>query len=106
MTEKATKKTTRSRPRKKTVAQPQEVARESEAVATATADVVEEPTTPVAAEPSTPNDVVAVAADPTDKGYCDNHPSRRAILVTNFPWTRVQRFCNFCIPSQYRYLLP
>lgn len=99
------RKTTQPRAKQETVAEEEggPRAHEDEAVAEPTPDVVEEPTEAVAAEPAPPNDMVAVA---DDKGFCDNHPDRAAVLVVNVPWTKTQRFCNLDIPSQYRYLLP
>lgn len=103
-----TRKSTQPRERKKTVAEEAPTregdahAHEDQTVAAPT-DVVEEPTETVDAEPAAPNDVVAVA-DP--HGNCDNHPDRAAVLEVNVPWTNTQRFCNLCIPSQYRYLMP
>ena len=114
MTAKQTRKSTpRSRTREETVAE--EEPREDEAVG-ATSDVVEESAPPVEAEPEASDDVPAVdeAADAQPfiapnrpgKGMCDNHPDREAVLVTDFPWSSPQRFCNLCVPPQYRYLLP
>lgn len=96
------KKTTPSRPRKKTVAK-EAVAREDEAVAETSPGVVEDAPQAVAAEPPAQDDVLAVA--PEDNGVCDNHADRPAVLVTNFRWTTTQRFCNVCIPPHYRHLL-
>ena len=87
--------TTRSRPRKETVAEPQEVEGADEVVAETPPDVVEEPT---------PTVLPPIAAD-MGNGFCDNHADRPAVVKTNFRWAQVQRFCAQCLPPHYRHLL-
>lgn len=95
------RKTTPARPRKETVAD------ESPAVVEAQTDGVEEPAAAVAAEPAPSNDVLALGVAEEDKGRCDNHPDRAAVLDVDLPWIDgVQRFCAQCVPTQYRYLMP
>lgn len=102
------KKTTPSRPRKETVAQPEAVAEPDYATHP------DDPSTPYydarddrgefAVEPPVdpPTTPTAPVVDPVaSKGYCDNHPDRPAVFVTNFAWSQPQRFCARCVPAQY-----
>lgn len=98
-------RTNPARAGKRTVAE-EAPAHEDEAVAEPTADVVEEPSETLATEPEAPDDVVDDVEQQQGTGVCDNHPDRTAVVVTNFPWTPPQRFCNQCVPQQYRYLVP
>ena len=65
---------------------------------------VAQSTQTVAAESPSQDDLLAVEDDA--EGNCDNHRGRKAVVTTNFPWVATQRFCNQCVPVQYRYLLP
>lgn len=90
--------TTPAQARKETVAE--EEPREDQAAAEPTSESVAEPEKTPLTEPAVANDAAV------DKGMCDNHPDRPAVVITPFTWTPAQRFCNLCVPAQYRYLLP
>lgn len=107
------RKTTPSRPRKRTVAKPatpEHFATHPDDPATpyydARDDQGEFAVEPPVETPETPTAPVVVA-DPSDQanGFCDNHRHRPAVLMTSFRWTPTQRFCAQCVPEHYRSLL-
>jgi hypothetical protein len=64
------------------------------------------PTAPVGEPPVVPGTAPSKPVDPVaPKGYCDNHPGRAAVFVTNFSWAQPQRFCAQCLPAQYKPLM-
>lgn len=107
----AAKKTTPARTSPETVAPTKEAKGADQSDATPSAEEVPLVVAPLGSATRTPPpepapvDPATLVDNSVDKGFCDNHPDRPAVLVTNFTWSTPQRFCASCVPPQYRFLL-
>jgi hypothetical protein len=106
------KKTTPSRPREETVAERPErdaqghFATHPDDPATEYYDARNDEGEFAVEAPDQPTPTPTAPVEPVaPKGYCDNHPDRAAVFVTNFPWVQTQRFCAQCVPAQYKPLM-